>query len=322
MNRKILSLISLAMLACRNDIPQGSVSDGGAKDAALSPVDASTSGEFIQSTVAAMRQGPSGNYQLTDVVVIAVGPSTKSAKLWLQDPAGGDFSAMMAQCSSSSTSHKCTQSDAVAALPVGQKVTIKGNFIKSSKTLSESFYIADSATTDSPVVDKGAGTAPAAKTVTLADLQRSANKSALWFQKVSLTLPETLVMYDWSPTEMGNTSFTKCSTFPGQTGFAMIPQSAGAQPTMACQNSSSQPTGQANPDAKEILFGTTFYKGFTVSSDCRCAPEHSNKVPQLNSTLSGAVSGLLLFDVPFMGTTGYQFLSPLADADAPITNTK
>ncbi len=107
----------------------------------------------------------------------------------------------------------------------------------------------------------------------------------------------------------------------------MIPSSAtGANltPTAACTNP--QPTpgtpapGQTTPNPAEVLIGTDFFKGFTVTSDCRCAKMFNDMEPGSNSTLSGTVSGILIFDVPFMMTTGYQYLAPKTNADAPLTN--
>ena len=70
----------------------------------------------------------------------------------------------------------------------------------------------------------------------------------------------------------------------------------------------------------EVLIGSDFYKGFTVSSDCRCAKTFVDMEPAATSTLSGTVSGLLVFDVPFGGSVGYYYLDPQSAADAPITN--
>ena len=43
--------------------------------------------------------------------------------------------------------------------------------------------------------------------------------------------------------------------------------------------------------------------------------------PAATSTLGGTIGGLLVFDVPFGGTTGYTYLAPKSLTDAPITGT-
>jgi hypothetical protein len=194
-------------------------------------------------------------------------------------------------------------------------VTIQGVYIKTKSTTFEEFFI------DS-ITDNGTGTTPAPGNATLADLERGGSAANLRFQKVTATIgaSDTLKMYDWTPSEFANTSATAC---PFQFGFGMIPKSvSGATPSAACAGSASQPTGQGTPDPHEVLIGTDFFDGFTVSSDCRCAGKFSDQEPTSTSTLGGTVSGLLVFDVPFQGTVGYYFLDPITAADAPITNTQ
>ncbi len=59
-----------------------------------------------------------------------------------------------------------------------------------------------------------------------------------------------------------------------------------------------------------------------MSSDCRCAAMYSDKEPTATSELTGKLSGVLVFDVPFGGTTGYFYVAPQSAADAPITMTQ
>jgi hypothetical protein len=282
----------------------------GTPDAAV----AGCAGVYTTSSVAAMRQGTvSGCFEMDNVISIGTTPSTKSPKLYVQDAGGGMFSAMMTSCSSTSTAHPCTVSAQVAAIATGRSVTVQGTYIKSKSTGYENFYI-------DTITDNGAGTAPAAATATLGDVSRGGTNKGLAFQRVTATISgsDPLVMYDWTPAEFVYTGATKC---PYQFGFGMIPKSANATATMACTNGTSQPAGQTTPNAAEILVGTDFYKGFTLSSDCQCAKMFSDMEPAAGSQLKGSISGILVFDVPFGGTTGYYYIAPQSGADAAISGT-
>ena len=268
---------------------------------------------YLASSIAGMRMGAPGDYALADVVVLAVTPSTKAPRLFVQDAAGGDLSAVMADCSSTSTAHKCTVNATVAGLTVGHKVTLKGTYIRSAANKGgfETFYI-DSA------VDGGAGTLPAVTAMAMADVERGASKRAQWFQHVSVTLGEALLMYDWTPSEFVYSGATQC---PYQFGFGMIPTSAGGTAKPACSGTSSQPAGQTSPSASEILIGTDFYATYTVSSDCRCTAMFSAKAPTSTSKLTGTLAGILVYDVPYMTSAGYQYIAPIQPSDAALTNT-
>ena len=286
--------------------------DSKSADGAGSNADACTS--YASSTVAAMRMGThTGCFEL-NTVTIGTTPSTKNPDLFIQDPAGGDFSAIMTKCESTSTTHPCSVAATVAALPDGHSVTVKGTYIKTASTTFEEFFI------DS-VTDNGAATAPAPAAATLAQIERGSTATNLRFQHVTLTIAaaDTLKMYDFSPSEFADTSATSC---PYQDGFGMIPTSVtGVADGAACAGSAAQPAGQTTPNAAEVLIGTDFYSGFTLSSDCRCAKTFTDMEPSATSTLVGAIGGILVFDVPFNGTTGYYYLDPKVAADAPITNT-
>ena|GEM_PF-3407153 len=266
---------------------------------------------YTTSTVAAMRQAAKpGKFSLT-AVVIAKTPSTKAPKIFVQDAAGGDFSAMLAECSSGST-HPCSVTAAVAGTTVGNEVTITGTYIKSgaAKGSFEAFYIEG-------FTDGSAATVPTPTALAAADVARGASKPANWFQHVTFTITDAWKMYDWSPAEFIFTGATKC---PYQTGFGMIPTSVTATATAACTDITSQPAGQLTPLATEILISTDFYSTFNASSDCRCAAKFSNKEPTATTTLTGAVSGILLYDVPVGSSTGHQMFAPLSTASAPLTN--
>ena len=270
---------------------------------------------YTATTIAAMRQQPAtGCYEFDNVVTIGVTPSTHSPSLFVQDAAGGDFSAIKTRCSSTSTAHPCTVAATVAALPNGHSVTVKGTYIKTAATTFEEFFI------DS-ITDNGSATAPAAATATLAQVARSSTSANLRFQRVTVTIgnADTLNMYDWTPSEFASSTATAC---PFQFGFGMIPKSvSGVTDGAACTNNTTQPTGQAAPNAAEILIGTDFFTGFSLSSDCRCAGHFSDMEPASTSTLSGTLSGLLEFEVPFGTSNGYYYIAPQQAADAAITNT-
>jgi hypothetical protein len=268
---------------------------------------------YTQSTIAVMRQGAAGCFELDNVVSIALTPSKGSPRLFVQDAGGGAFSAIVTKCSSTSTAHPCTVSAQVAAIADGRSVTVKGTYIKSKSTGYETFYI------DS-VSDNGPGTMPAPGTATLEDISRGGTNHGLAFQRVTVSIPsnDPLVMYDWTPPELVYSGATKC---PYQFGFGMIPKSANATAAAACTSGTAQPGGQATSSAAEVIIGTDFYKGFTVSSDCQCAKTYSDMEPSATSQLTGTISGVLVFDVPFGATTGYYYVAPKTNADAPISGT-
>lgn len=301
-----------ALAACRSDSGStpvdGSVHDGKLVDGAGSG-NACTS--YTASSIAAMRQQThTGCYEFDNVVSLATTPSTKSPVVYVQDAAGGDFSALPVRCSSTSTSHPCSIAAMVATIADGHSLTIKGTYIKTAATTFEEFFI-DSLT------DNGPATAPAPATATLADISRGSTAANLRFQRVTVTLATPLVMYDWTPSELTNTTATACAY---QYGFGMIPMGT-ATAGMACANGTAQPAGIATPNAAEVLIGTDFFKGFTVSSDCRCAKGFMDTEPSATSKLSGTIGGILVFDVPFQSTVGYSYLAPKALTDAPISNT-
>jgi hypothetical protein len=82
-----------------------------------------------------------------------------------------------------------------------------------------------------------------------------------------------------------------------------------------------QPAGQTIVNAAEVLIGTDFYSGFTISSDCRCAKMYSDTEPSATSSVSGAISGILNYwDVGAAGQ-GYQYLMPKSVSAFPVSNT-
>ncbi len=271
-------------------------------------------GSYTTSTIKAMRMAAiPGCFELDAVVSLGTTPSSKSPELFVQDSAGGDFSAIETKCSSTSTTHPCSVATTVAGIADSHSVTIKGTYITTHSTTFEEFFI-------DTITDNGAGTAPAPATATLADIERGGSATNLRFQHVTVTIAaaDTLQMYDWTPSEFADASATAC---PFQFGFGMLPKSVTATAGGMCTSGTAQPPGQLTPNAAEVLFGTDFFDGFTISSDCQCAKKFTDTVPVAGSKLVGTIGGLLVFDVPFNGTTGYYYLDPKVLADAPITGT-
>ena len=66
-------------------------------------------------------------FELTDVVVVARTPSSSSPRIYVQDGGGGDFSAVVAKCSSTAQ-HACpaAANTAVNQLLDGTSVTVRG----------------------------------------------------------------------------------------------------------------------------------------------------------------------------------------------------
>src|SRR5258708_137744 len=215
-----LAAALLIAAGCRNDQTVGS-NDGGGDgsagmngDGASPPADATMTGNdaaamlkcaggYTAATIATMRTGASGCFQLgvtAQAVVLASNPLSKTSKrLALQDAAGGDSSAIVAECSTSSTPTKngyaCSVGAAAAAVVGGHSVTVTGYYDKSTKF--ETFYITDSA------VDSGTAVmAPAPLTLSVADASISSTLTAAkWYQIANVTLPAnaTLNAYDWAP---------------------------------------------------------------------------------------------------------------------------
>jgi len=310
----------LSGIGSGSDMAMPGGSDGG------NPTDGGTACvTYTMSTIANMRQnGKAGDcFEVDNVLVNAVHNSSTSPRLFVQDTAGGDFSALVINCPKNSTIDPCTQQMAVNSAAAGDSVTIKGKYIHSSaaKGSLEGLYV-DSFT------DNGAftGTKPAALALQLTDIERGAYQAKNAYQKVTVTISaaDTLKMYDWSPAEFvysGGTCMNGMKGTPYQFGFGMIPSSV--TPTTAagsaCAGTTAQPTGVATPDPHEVLFGTDFYaSGFIVTSDCRCAAGNMDKLVTATSTVTGTLNGVLLYDTS--GSMGYQYISPQLMTDAAFTN--
>ena len=300
------------------DLSYASADQGPGTDGATASTDdmgssKACNGVYSKSTIAALRQGATGCYELDGVVSLAVTPvaaTTKGVTIYAQDAAGGDYSAVKMGCSSTSTSHPCTVFATAKSVLPGRALTVMGTYIKSAAAKGgfEELYI------DS-ITDTGSGVAPAPAALTEVDLERGATTAstskpmaAYHFQLVTATISDKLVMYDWTAPELKG-SFGTCPQY----GFGLIPTSASATSGAACSGTT-QPAGQATVNAKEVLVGTDFYGGFTYTTDCACASMYMQPLPTAGQGVTGAITALLNYDVPYMQTVGYQFLSPLTNA--------
>jgi hypothetical protein len=311
----------LGVVGCRDngtltpaDLSMAGGGGGGGGGGGTGGGDMATAGKtYTMATIAAMRGGAPGDYELDNVVAIALTPSSKSPHLVVQDAVGGDFSAISMSCSSSSTSHPCTVATTVHTITIGHKVTVQGTYIKAKLASggTESFYI-------DMITDNGAGTAPAALTKDETEIERAVDTSvAGWnkdfWQMVTVTPTEVLNMYDWTPTDLKYSgTWPGCTTAPFVFGFGMLPASGGAAGTAACTTKTAPATSNATANAKEILIGTDYYKNFTVSSDCQCATTPTT-VPAAATTwpMGMAMSGILGYDAPIGSATGYKYFSPI-----------
>jgi hypothetical protein len=296
-------------------------SQPGADLAMASTSDAGTGcATYTKSSIAGMRQAAkSGCFELDGVVSVATTPITAkstSIRIVAQDSSGGDYSAIVLDCSDSATAkHPCTAFATAKNVLAGRALTITGFYEKASAAKGAYEYLSIDAVTDT-----GAGTAPAPATAMLADIERAANKPALWFQKVTVTIgaADTLGMFDFSPAEFKSSSATAtCGSFYG---FGMLPKSVTGTAGGACSGTT-QPSGQTAVNANEVLIGTDFHGTFTANSECSCiSMKTMAPYPGLlsaASTLTGTISGVLFYDAS--ANVGYQFLAPLKDADAPIS---
>ena len=196
----------------------------------------------------------------------------------------------------------------------GHSVTIQGSYIKSSANgmvKSESFYV-------DTITDNGNGAMPAPTALQLADIERGAMKTANWYQRVNVTLADTLKVYDLGPLEFAFNNKAGCAKCPCQFGFGMIPAAAKANAAPACSGLMTPAAQTANPS--EVMISTDFYKGFTISSDCQCAAMYKDtQVTPLMTVPSGAtITGLLGFDSIYMTTDYYQYFAPIQNADFPL----
>jgi hypothetical protein len=279
---------------------------------------------YMVSTIAAMRAGSYGDFELDNVVVLAVNPG--GSRMYVQDAAGGKLSAIEVSCPAGGT-HVCTISATVKAAKIGDQVTVKGTYVKAGATKGnyETFYV-------DTMMDNGAApTKPTATTLTIADVISSAgsgtNSRDTWFQKVSVTLTDALVMFDMNPMVFAHTPAAG-KTCPNTYGWGMVPMTGAPSAPAACDASCAtktppatctQPAAATATSTMEVLVGTDFYSGFTYSNDCKCYSGFSDTVvTPANHVASGAtIQGILVYYSPQTGTP-YLYLAPTVNADFPL----
>ena len=301
--------------ASTQDLSQSSTGDMAVAQGGDMSTATGCAGVYTTSTISTMRQGASGCYELDAVVTTAVNASAKKVvTFYVQDAAGGDYSAVRVVCSSTSTTHPCAAFSTASATAPAHSVTLKGTYIKSSAAKGgfEEFYLDD-------YTDSGAGTIPAPAALAQTDFERGTTTAstgkplaAYYFQIVTATITDKLTMFDWSPPEYASTTGT-CKQY----GFGLIPASAGATAGAACTGTT-QPAGQATANPKEVLVATDFYNGFKFTSDCVCGPKYMDPVPTAGQGVTGAVTVLLGYDVPFGATAGYVYVDPMQNASFNI----
>jgi hypothetical protein len=267
---------------------------------------------YVDATIAELRTaGGSGCFELKDVVVVARTPSPTTPRLYLQERAGGDFSALMAKCSETGK-HPCSREAAQSLGTVlkGAIVTVRGYYHQGSRSGFEELYI-DSATDSGYLAEP-----PLPIALEPADVAKTARHPEAWFQNVSIVVPagDPWLIADLSPRELA--LGPEC---PRWAGFAMTPASRGAPAAMDCVNGENPPPAVSGVDVADgqILIGRQFYDGFWASSDCACALEHKQHLISSFSTLVGPVSGVLILE-QMQGVT-VQMLEPLSRAAFPVS---
>jgi hypothetical protein len=265
---------------------------------------------YAPTTITAMRKAAmSGCFQLSHVVLAARSASSTTPRLYVQDPAAGDYSAVMAKCSGTAA-HACPASSLATALQLldGASVTLSGYYTFGKVSGFEEFYI-------EALVDDGAMLPrPAPIALQVANLGRAARAPASWFQRATVAIPaqDPLVMYDFSPAE-----FQLTGPCPAWGGFGVIPASAGAAPAVACSGATNPP-GVSSPSDAEILIGRQFFHGFLYSSDCACAASHNQKLVQPTSSVSGTITGILILERQAKSSVSYQVFEPASDKKFPL----
>lgn len=269
---------------------------------------------YSPSTIVDMRQAKtSGCFELGHVGLIARTDSPAEPRLYVQDDAGADFSAISAKCAATA-SHACSATvrakipQLFDTLEQGAELTLQGYYLNGGVTGFEQFYIEDI------IDDCKMLTRPAPIKVAAADIGREARVPAKWFQRAEVEIPsaDPLVMYDYSPSDL-NLAAPSCPDFEG---FAMVPKSQGTTAPAAC-------SGKVNPaaralDPKMVLIGRQFFNQFLFSADCACMQGTGQKMVVPTSSVSGTVRGYLILEVDKGSTNPYQVFEPAADQTFPM----
>jgi hypothetical protein len=267
---------------------------------------------YLQTTIAEMRRANgSGCFELAHVVVVARTPSAKTPRVYVQDPAGGPYTAIRAKCDASPT-HACPSQTAsgVQALIDGAQVTLRGYYLQGSLSGFEELYL------DDVQDEQRLALVPSSPTLGLEALARDAHSAANWFQLVTAQVPaeDPLVMYDFSPREL-----RRIDGCPAQSGFGVIPRSAApGQGVLGCTGTSN-PEPVSEPSASEVLIGREFFKEFFASTDCACAAQSKQHLLDASGALSGPIRGLLIPEIAPGTSALYQVFHPTSKSDFAIS---
>jgi hypothetical protein len=255
-----------------------------------------------------------GCFELSHVGLVARTDSPSEPRVYLQDPNGGDSSAILAKCAQTAT-HACDP--AVKAkigllydtLTDGAQLSVRGYYQVGGVTGFEEFYIED-------IIDECKTLPrPAPVTMTVADITRDARTPAKWFRRATVNVPaaDPLVVYDFSPPEL-LLGQPQC---PDYAGFAMIQKSAGSTAPSACAGAAN-PAARTAPDPKEILIGRQFFNQFLFGADCACAANTNLKIVSPQGAVSGPVLGYLILEQDKASPAAYQVFEPAANQTFPI----
>jgi hypothetical protein len=252
------------------------------------------------------RVGVNGCFEIVSAIVEGRTASPSSPRVFATDAMAGAGSAIVAKCSADSEPH-CSSAAAAAVARVlrGAIVTMRGYYWKSTKSGFEELVLQE--LDDSGLLAEP----PAPIKLSLVDATRAMSTRDAWFHYVAIDVPESdpLQVSDMSPPELVGTSCPKVS------GFALR-RAADKAPPAGCNGTVNPPSGVRDADA--VLIGRAFFHDFSWSTDCECALAHHQHLLSNDATFIGELRGILSFTVPLGGTSGWQILEPLSNADLPL----
>lgn len=262
---------------------------------------------FTPMSIADIRRaGVNGCFEVVDAVVEGRTASPSSPRIFATDAIAGAGSAIVAKCSADTEPH-CSNAAAAAVAKVlrGAIVTMRGYYWKSARSGLEELVLQE--LDDSGLLAEP----PAPVKLSLADATRATSTRDAWFHYVSIDIPanDPLQVSDISPPELVRTSCPKVS------GFALR-RAADNAPPVGCDGTVNPPSGVRDPDA--VLIGRAFFHDFSWSTDCECALAHHQHLLSNDASFAGELRGILAFAVPLGGTSGWQILEPLSNADLPL----
>jgi hypothetical protein len=262
---------------------------------------------FTRLSIAAIRSaGVNGCFEIVDAVVEGRTASSTSPRLFATDAMAGAGTAILAKCSASSEPHcSSTAVAAVAKVLRGAIVTMRGYYWKSAKSGFEELVLQE--LDDSGLLAEP----PAPIKLSLADATRATSTRDAWFHYVAIDVPanDPLQISDMSPPELVGISCPRVS------GFALR-RAGGKAPPAGCGGTVNPLSGGRDADA--VLIGRAFFHDFSWSTDCECALAHHQHLLSNDATFAGELRGILSFAVPLGGSSGWQILEPLSNADLPL----